>query len=63
VSITERLLHRARAGELVLSKPVMDALAAAGIALGAQELPPLEIPRREPIPLYGVLRDTRLDFT
>jgi hypothetical protein len=41
----------------------MDALAAAGIALGAQELPPLEIPRREPIPLYGVLRDTRLDFT
>jgi class 3 adenylate cyclase len=63
VSITERLLHRARAGELVLSKPVMDALAAAGIALDAQELPSLEIPRREPIPLYGVLRDTRLDFT
>jgi adenylate cyclase len=63
VSITERLLHRARAGELVLSKPVMDALAAAGVALEAQELPSLEIPRREPIPLYGVLRDTRLDFT
>ena len=63
VSITERLLHRARAGELVLSKPVMDALAAAGVALEAKDLPPLEIARREPIPLYGVLRDTRLDFT
>mgnify|MGYP001432921713 CR=1 FL=1 len=29
-SIAERLLHRARAGEFVLSKKVMDALAAAG---------------------------------
>lgn len=63
VSITERLLHRARAGELVLSKTVIDALAENGPALEAQELPPLTISRREPIPLYGVLRDTRLDFT
>ena len=63
VSITERLLHRARAGELVLSKPVKDALAASGFSLEAKELPPLEISRREPIPLFGVLRDTRLDFT
>lgn len=63
VSIAERLLHRARAGEFVLSKKVMDALAAAGSGLGAKELPPLDIPHREPIRLYGVLRDTRLDFT
>ncbi len=63
VSIAERLLHRARAGEFVLSKTVMDALAAAGIALEAQALPPLEIPRRDPVRLYGVIRDTRLDFT
>ena len=63
VSIAERLLHRARAGEYVLSKAVMDALAAAGSALDAEALPPLEIPRREPIRLFGVLRDTRLDFT
>jgi adenylate cyclase len=63
VSITERLMHRARAGELVLSKPAMDGLAAAGFALEAEALPPLEIARREPIPLFGVLRDTRLDFT
>lgn len=63
VSVAERLLHRARAGELVLSKTVMDALAATGFALEAEELPSLEIPHREPIRLFGVLRDTRLDFT
>ncbi len=63
VSIAERLLHRARAGELVLSKTVMDALTATGFALDAKKLPSLEIPRREPIRLFGVLRDPRLDFT
>jgi class 3 adenylate cyclase len=63
VSIAERLLHRARAGEFVLSKAVMDALAAAAFTLEVKELPPLEIPRREPVQLFGVLRDTRLDFT
>lgn len=63
VSVAERLLHRARAGEFVLSKTVMDALATAGVALDAQSLPPLEIPRRDPVRLYGVIRDTRLDFT
>ena len=63
VSIAERLLHRARAGEYVLSKTVMDSLAATGFVLEAEELPPLEMPRREPIQLFGVLRDARLDFT
>lgn len=63
VSIAERLLHRARAGEFVLSKAVMDTLAAQGHALEAQALPPLEIPRREPIQVFAVVRDTRLDFT
>jgi len=63
VSIAERLLHRARAGEYVLSKSVMDALVATGFELEAEALPPLEIPRREPIELFGVLRDARLDFT
>jgi class 3 adenylate cyclase len=63
VSITERLLHRARVGELLLSKPVVDALKATGFPIEAAELPALEIPRRDAIPLYGVLRDTRLDFT
>src|SRR5262245_59888206 len=63
VSIAERLLHRARAGEYVLSKAVAEALAATGFRLDAEQLPPLQIPRREPIQLYGVVRDTRLDFT
>jgi len=63
VSVAERLLHRARAGEFVLSKSVMDTLAASGSTLDADELPSLVIPRREAIRIYGVLRDTRLDFT
>jgi class 3 adenylate cyclase len=63
VSIAERLMHRARAGEILLSRAVMDGLAAAEFLLDAQALPPLEIPRREPIQLFGVVRDTRLDFT
>ena len=63
ISVAERLLHRARAGEFVFSKTVMDALAATGFAIEAAKLPPLVIPRRDPIELFGVLRDTRLDFT
>ena len=31
--------------------------------LNAQPLPPLKVPRRDPVQLYGVLRDPRLDFT
>ena len=63
LSIAERLLHRARAGEFVLSKTIMDALATTGFAFEAEELPTLTISKREPIPIYGVLLDTRLDFT
>jgi class 3 adenylate cyclase len=63
VSITERLLHRARAGEVILSKPVMDMLAGTGLKLDVKPLPPLEMLRRDPVALFGVLRDTRLDFT
>lgn len=63
VSIAERLLHRARAGEFVLSGPLFEALGAEAAMLDAETLPALEIARRESIPLYGVLRDARLDFT
>jgi adenylate cyclase len=63
VSIAERLLHRARAGEFVLSAAVMDALGGANSELEAHELPPLQLARRESIAIYGVLLDTRLDFT
>ena len=58
-----RLLHRARAGEFVLSAAVKDALGASDSELSADELPPLQLPRRESIGIYGVLLDTRLDFT
>lgn len=63
VSIALRLLHRARAGEFVLSAPVLDALGDNHALVDAESLPPLLIPRREAIALFGVLRDTRLDFT
>ena len=63
VSIANRLLHRARAGEFVISETLKDLAAEMGVTLDAEELPPLEMPRREPIRLYGVLLDTRLDFT
>ena len=63
VSIANRLLHRARAGEFVLSETLMDLAAEMGVTIDAEELPPLEIPRRDPIKLFGVLRDPRLDFT
>lgn len=63
VSIAERLLHRARAGEFVLSGPLLDALGAEAAVLEAEPLPALDMARRESIPLFGVLRDARLDFT
>ncbi|HZQ73242.1 MAG TPA: adenylate/guanylate cyclase domain-containing protein [Burkholderiales bacterium] len=60
VSITERLVHRARAGEIVLSGAVTQAM---GGTSGARALPPLELGRRAPVVIYGILLDTRLDFT
>jgi len=41
----------------------MDVLGDHQSTLDAEPLPPLEIARREPVLLYGVLRDARLDFT
>jgi len=63
VSIAERLVHRARAGELVLSHAVMGVVSVAELELDAQPLPPLELHNRPSIRIYGVLRDDRLDFT
>ena len=63
LSIAERLLHGARAGEFVLSKPIMDALDKSGYKLDAEQLEPLHLSKREPIRLYGVQLDTQLDFT
>jgi adenylate cyclase len=63
VSVAERMLHRARSGEFVFSEGVMEVLNASGYDIEAESLPPLELARREPIRIFGVLLDTRLDFT
>jgi adenylate cyclase len=64
VSIAERLVHRARAGEIVLSAEVMKTFGAEARTLGARELPPLDLGgKRPPLPIYGMLLETRLDFT
>lgn len=64
VSIAERLVHRARAGEIVISLELMKALGATVRTLGAEELPPLELGnKRPPIAIYGLLLESRLDFT
>jgi adenylate cyclase len=64
VSITERLVHRARAGEIVLSAELAKALGAPALkALEAKPLPALDLGRRPALPIYGILLETRLDFT
>ena len=64
VSVCERLVHRARHGEIIMSLDVVKAIGAAALKeLGAEELPSLEIPKRPPIPIYGLPIETRLDFT
>jgi adenylate cyclase len=63
VSIAERLVHRARPGEIVLSQDFLKALGVVAETIGAAPLAPLELARRPRIPLYGILLDTALDFT
>jgi len=63
VSIANRLMHRARAGEYVMSETLLELAREMGVTIDAEDLPPLEIPRRDPIRLYGVLIDPLLDFT
>jgi class 3 adenylate cyclase len=64
VSVADRLVHRARAGEVVISFDVIQSLgSSAAQSLGVEELPPLELGKRPPIQIYGLLLETRLDFT
>jgi adenylate cyclase len=63
ISITERLVHRARAGEIVFSADVAKALGDTVRALEAKSLPPLDLGRRPALAIYGILLETRLDFT
>ncbi|MGH8704353.1 MAG: adenylate/guanylate cyclase domain-containing protein [Burkholderiales bacterium] len=63
IAVAQLMLRRARAGEFVMSDAVMAAVSVENLDLDAQPLPPLEIGKRPPIRIYGVLRDERLDFT
>ena len=62
VNIASRLMQRARAGELLLSDRVMEALQAAGVKVDAISLPPLTLRgRTEPIGLYCIPFKGRID--
>jgi adenylate cyclase len=63
VSLAQAMVNRARAGEFVMSEAVMGALSVENLDLDAEPLPQLELPRRAPIRIYGVLVADRLDFT
>lgn len=64
ISIADRLVHRARNGEIVFSLDFMKALGAGTVkALAAEELPSLELARRPAIRIYGLPLEKRLDFT
>jgi class 3 adenylate cyclase len=63
VTLALSMVRRARAGEFVMSDSVMGALSVENLDLDAEPLPQLELPRRSPIRIYGVLVEGRLDFT
>jgi class 3 adenylate cyclase len=63
VTLAQCVVNRARAGEFVMSEAVMGALSVENLDLDAEPLPKLELPRRSPIRIYGVLVAGRLDFT
>jgi class 3 adenylate cyclase len=63
VTLARCMVQRARAGEFVMSDSVMGALSVENLDLDAEPLPQLELPRRTPIRIYGVLVEGRLDFT
>jgi class 3 adenylate cyclase len=63
VTLARVLQQRARAGEFVMSDAVMGALSVENLDLDAEPLPQLELPRRAPVRIYGVLLSDRLDFT
>ena len=63
VTLAQAMVGRARAAEIVISEVVMGALSVENLDLDAEPLPQLELPRRSPMRIYGVLVETRLDFT
>lgn len=63
VNVANRLVHRARGGEFVLSDSMMGVLQMANLELDVQPLPALNLAGGTTIGIYGVLLDSRLDFT
>jgi class 3 adenylate cyclase len=63
ITVGHHILRRARTGEIVMSDSVMGALSVDNLNLDAEPLPQLEIRGRQPIRIYGVLIEQRLDFT
>ncbi|MGH8765627.1 MAG: adenylate/guanylate cyclase domain-containing protein [Burkholderiales bacterium] len=63
VTVAQCMVQRARTGEFVMTDSVMGALSVENLDLDAEPLPQLELPRRAPIRIYGVLISERLDFT
>ena len=63
VSLAQCIVNRARSGEFVMTEAVMGALSVENLDLDAEPLPQLELPRRTPLRIYGVLVEARLDFT
>ena len=49
--------------EFVMSEDVIGALSVENLDLDAEPLPVMELPRRDPIRIYGVLAAERLDVT
>lgn len=62
IGLAQRLLYRARAGEIILSAELVQATGVFPAALGATRLPPLELWQRQPVAIYGILLDSRLDL-
>lgn len=63
MTLARAMLQRSRSGEFIMSDAVMGALSVENLNLDVEPLPQLELPRRPPVPIYGVLVNDRLDFT
>ena len=63
VTIAQFMVERARSGEFVMTDSIMGALSVENLDLDAEPLPQLELQKRNPIRIYGVLLAERLDFT
>ena len=63
ITVGHHILRRARTGEIVMSDSVMGALSVDNLNMDAEPLPQLEMRGRQPMRIYGVLIEQRLDFT